>query len=114
MTIPDPDERKALFIDPDTLFSRATDQVSADLSGDMAILNLQSKTYFGLTGVGAFIWQKLEIPTTFLDLCRAVEYEFEVSLSQCEADIDPFISRLAELGLIKLTPCREVKGQGRV
>ena len=101
MTLPDTDTRKALFADPEMLYSRATDQVSADLNGDMAILNLQTKTYFGVAGVGAFIWRKLEIPTNFQRLTQAVAAEFEVGSAQCDADVTEFLEKLASLGLLK-------------
>ena len=38
------------------------DQVSADLSGEAAILNLKSSTYFGLNTVGASIWKLIQEP----------------------------------------------------
>ena len=100
MAIPESDERTALFADPDTLFSRATDQVSADLNGEMAILNLQTKTYFGLADVGAFIWQKLEVPTDLANLTQAVVTEFEVEVEQCNADVTAFLDRLSALSLL--------------
>ena len=102
--MPDTDERNALFADPNTLFSRATDQVSADLNGDMAILNLQTKTYFGLDGVGAFIWQKLEVSTDLASLARAVLEEFEIEPERCSVDVTEFLEKLASLGLLKLIP----------
>lgn len=104
MTLPDTDERKALFADPATLFSRATDQVSADLNGDMAILNLHTKTYFGLAGVGAFIWQQLEVPTEFASLTQGVVAEFEIEPAQCSADVAFFLEKLTSLGLLKISP----------
>ena len=102
MTLPDNYAQKALFADPETLYSQATDQVSADLNGDMAILNLQTKTYFGLADVGAFIWKKLETPTDFASLTQAVVAEFEVTTDRCSQDVTAFLEKLASLGLLKL------------
>lgn len=93
-----------MFEDPSTLFSRAIDQVSADLNGDMAILNLKTKTYFGLAGVGAFIWQKLEVPTDFASLTAAVMAEFEVEPAQCRADVAALLEKLTSIGLLKTAP----------
>ena len=89
-----------MFADPLTLFSRATDQVSADLNGDLAILNLKTKTYFGLADVGAFIWQQLETPTNFAGLTQAVETEFEVKAEQCCSDVMALLAKLSSLGLL--------------
>ena len=102
MEIPELSQDDAMFADPGALFSRATDQVSADLNGDMAILNLQTKTYFGLAGVGAFIWQKLETPTDFASLTQAVVDEFDVEVEQCRLDITNFLEKLASIQIIKI------------
>ena len=103
MTLPDIANRNALFADPVALFSRATDQVSADLNGDMAILNLQTKTYFGLAGVGAFIWRQLEFPTGLASLTQAVVAEFEVEPAQCNLDTAEFLNNLASFGLLEMS-----------
>lgn len=95
------DDQTAIFADPATLFSRATDQVSADLNGDMAILNLQTKTYFGLEGVGAFIWQRLEVPTDLVSLTQAVMDEYEVDWERCSADVANLLQKLSSIGLLR-------------
>lgn len=92
-----------MFGDLGTLFSKATEQVSVDLNGDMAILNLNTKTYFGLADVGAFIWQKLDSPTDLAKLTQAVVDEFEVESEQCRADVTVFLENLASLGLLKIS-----------
>ena len=101
MTLPDINAQKAMFADPETLYSQETDQVAADMNGDIAILNLHTKTYFGVAGAGAFIWRKLEIPTNFGDLTQAIVAEFDVGPAQCEADVTKFLEKLASLGLLK-------------
>ena len=101
------EQHNAIFADPGTLFSRATDQVSADLNGDMAILNLQTKTYFGLAGVGAFIWQGLEVPTDFASLAQVVVAEFNVEERQCRVDLAIFIEKLYSLGLLNISAGNE-------
>jgi hypothetical protein len=36
------------------------DQVSCDLAGDAAILDIKSGIYYGLTAVGAWIWNLMD------------------------------------------------------
>ena len=103
MALPNTDARKALFAHPETLYTRATHQVSADLNGDMAILNLQTKTYYGLAGVGAFIWRKLEVPTDYASLTQAVMEEFEIDRTQCRLDVASFLEKLDSIALLNLT-----------
>jgi len=85
---------------PDTIFSKATDQISADMNGDVAILNLQTKAFFGVAGVAAFIWHQLDEPTDFEKLVTAVVNEFEVEPAQCIPDIAAFLTKLIALGLL--------------
>ena len=94
------DQSNAPFTHPGMVFSRATDQVSADLNGDIAILNLRTKNYFGVAGVGAFIWQKLETPTDFASLTQAVVDEFDVERGQCSTEVSKFLQELNASGLL--------------
>ena len=51
------------------------DQVSADLSGEAAILNLKTSTYFGLNTVGASIWKLIQEPKTVSQIRDAIVEE---------------------------------------
>jgi len=85
-------------------YSRAANQISVDLDGDIAILNLGSKTYFGLTDVGAFIWEQLENPKRFQDLLAAISAEFAVDEGRCAADLENFLAAMVKAGLVETAP----------
>jgi hypothetical protein len=78
------------------------DQVSCDLAGEAAILNLQSGIYFGLNPVGARIWNLIEEPTTLDVLRTTIMKEYEVEEAKCEADIRSLITQLLEHGLVEI------------
>ena len=46
----------------------AKDQVSCDLAGEAAILNLKNGVYYGLNTVGARVWNLVQEPKTFAEL----------------------------------------------
>ena len=90
------------FTDPNLRFARASDHLSTDLDGEVAILNLESKLYFGLADVAAVIWRELGSPTSLDGLLEAVMTEYAVEEAQCRTDIEQFLKSLNETGLIEM------------
>ena len=78
------------------------DQVSCDLSGEAAILNLKSGVYFGLNTVGASIWKLIQEPKTVKEIWEAILEEFDVEPDRCEHDILEFLQDLSTHGLIEI------------
>ena len=79
------------------------EQVSCDLAGEAAILNLRNGVYYGLDPVGARIWNLVQEPKTFAELRDAVLGEYEVSATHLESDLRELLGQLAEQGLIEIT-----------
>jgi hypothetical protein len=78
------------------------DQVSADLSGEAAILNLKTSTYFGLNTVGASIWKLIQEPKTVSQIRDAITQEYDVEPDRCEHDILELLQDLSKNGLIEI------------
>ncbi len=78
------------------------DQVSADLSGEAAILNLKTSTYFGLNTVGASIWKLVREPKTVSQIRDAIIQEYDVEPERCEHDILELLQELSKHGLIEI------------
>ena len=78
------------------------DQVSCDLSGEAAILNLKSGVYFGLNTVGASIWKLVQEPKTVKEIRDAILEEFDVEPDLCEHDVLELIQELSTHGLIEI------------
>ena len=79
------------------------DQVSCDLEGEAAILNLKNSVYYGLDPVGARVWQLIQEPTTLAQIRDVLRAEYDVEASQLEADIRELVEQMAEQGLIEIT-----------
>jgi hypothetical protein len=86
----------------DSVVAVTTDQISCDLDGDAAILNLKSGTYHGLDSVGATVWSLLATPTTVRALADAIIERYEVDRARCERDLLELLGKLAERGLIEV------------
>jgi len=78
------------------------DQVSCDLSGEAAILNLKSGVYFGLNTVGASIWKLIQEPRSVKEIQDAIQEEYEVEPDQCERDVMELLQELSTHGLIEI------------
>jgi Coenzyme PQQ synthesis protein D (PqqD) len=89
-------------IDLATCVTKSRDQVSCELNGEVAILNLKSTLYFGLNRVGATVWDAMNEPMTAADLCRVVLDRFDVTEVQCQTDVLELLTRLNNAGLIDI------------
>ena len=78
------------------------DQVSCDLSGEAAILNLKSGIYFGLNTVGASIWKLIQEPRSVKEIQAANQEEYEVDPDQCGRDVLELLQELSTHELIKI------------
>ena len=77
-------------------------QVSADLAGEVVILNLDSGKYFGLDGVGARIWNLIQAPRTVDELLEILLSETEVESERCEHELLTLLTGLAAEGLVEI------------
>ena len=79
------------------------DQVSCDLQGEAAILNLQNGVYYGLDPVGARVWNLIQQSKTFAEVRQAVLQEYEVEPDRLDSDLRELLDQLKEQGLIEIT-----------
>lgn len=82
----------------------SSNQVSCDLAGEVAILNLENGVYYGLDAVGARIWTLLQEPVTFAQIREAMLLEFDVDADVLETDLRQLLSDLVTQGLIDIQP----------
>jgi hypothetical protein len=86
----------------------AEEQVSADLSGEVVILNMRSGEYFGLNAVGARIWELIQKPRTVLDVRDRLMEEFpEVDEAQCTRDLLDLVAELVDAQLVEVVATAE-------
>ena len=77
-------------------------QVSCDLGGEAAILQLTSGTYYSLDPVGARIWSLLEHPIEVRALRDRILAEYEVAPERLERDLLALLGQLAAAALIEV------------
>jgi hypothetical protein len=80
----------------------AQGQVSSDLGGEVAILNLDAGMYYGLDEVGARIWELIQEPKIVKQIQIAILVEYDVESSRGEHDVLTLLQDLADEGLIEV------------
>jgi hypothetical protein len=93
---------KMTTIGPDSTVHAAKDQVSCDLGGESAILNLSNGVYYGLDPLGARIWELIQRPRTVMQVKESILEEYEVSPDACERDLLALLTHLSNEGLIQV------------
>jgi hypothetical protein len=88
----------------DSVVVAAKDQVSCDLDGEAAVLNLATGTYYGLDRVGATIWQQIQTPASVRDISDALVTQYEVDEATARSDLVSFLTELMQEGVVELLP----------
>jgi hypothetical protein len=95
--------RPPIPLSPSSRLVLSKDQVSCDLAGEAAIVNLKNGVYYGLDPVGARVWNLMRAPVTFAQLLDSLLGEFEVERLTLESDIRDFVTELADQGLVEIS-----------
>lgn len=77
-----------------TILVRNPDLISTNMDGDTVMMSIERGEYFGLGGIGGFVWDLLETPISVEALIQAVCNEYEVEEAKCESDILHFADLL--------------------
>ena len=86
----------------DSIITATKEQVSCDLAGDTAILDLKSGQYYGLNPVGARIWSLIQEPKTVAEVLKVIIGEYDVEATSCERDLVTLIEQLQGKGLVEI------------
>lgn len=86
------------------MIRRQGEWLSAKVGDELVMMSVDKGDYLGLTQVGARIWELIETPQEFGNLCGTLQDEFDVSTESCRADVEAFLNELAKHGAISLDP----------
>jgi len=89
-------------LDLSSRVAAATEQVSADLGGEVAILSLANGVYYGLDDVGARVWALLQEPRTIAEIRDAIVAEYDVDEDVAGRDLLLLLTRLAAERLLQV------------
>jgi hypothetical protein len=78
------------------------EQVSSDLGGEVAILDLAGGVYYGLDTVGARVWELVQKPIEVHQIQETIIEEYDADRARVERDVLTFLRRLADEGLVEV------------
>ena len=93
-------------ISPESIVFASKDQISCDLAGEAAILELKSGTYFGLDEVGAVVWNLVAQPRRVTEIRDALLERYDVEADRCGRELIDLLGALQERGLIQIAEGR--------
>ena len=98
-TLPPVDEP----LPPDTVAVVTGDQLSTRLADEIVILGLRDSVYYGLSDVGARIWDLLQTRRTLGEIVSVLVEEYDVSREEAAAGLDRLVRELETRGLVAIT-----------
>ena len=95
-------QKEATKILADSTVRVSEEQVSCDLGGESAILNLSNGVYYGLDPLGARIWELIQQPRTVSEVKDAILEEYDVEPDVAERDLVALLTHLSDEGLVQV------------
>lgn len=83
--------------------TRSEEAVSAEVDGTAVMMSVNSGNYFGLDEIATRIWELLEAPKQFGELCNVLQEEYEVDADTCKADLTDLLIELEAENLVSVT-----------
>jgi hypothetical protein len=87
----------------DTAAVVSADQLSTRLGDEIVILGLRDSVYYGLSDVGARIWDLIQTRRTLGEIVSVLLDEYEVSREEAAAGVDQLIKEPETRGLVGIT-----------
>jgi hypothetical protein len=88
---------------PDAVAVVTDDQLSTRLADEIVILGLRDSVYYGLSDVGARIWDLVQTRRTLGEILSVLVEEYDVSREEAAAGLDRLIRELETRGLVAIT-----------
>ena len=89
-------------IQPTTLIARDDEIIAEELNGETVMMSLETSKYYGLGSVGSRIWALFKQPTTVIDVCTALQREYNIDADTCQHEVLVLVQRWADEGLVRV------------
>lgn len=75
---------------------------TGEIDGEIVALDIERGECFGLDPIAADIWRRTANAIRVADLAAALVDDYDVAGAQCMIDLLPFLTELAEIGMIQV------------
>jgi hypothetical protein len=82
------------------MIKRSQGWLAAQVGDELVMMSAESGAYIGLNNVGARVWEIIETPADFADICATLTGEFDVPEATCRAEVENFLADLEKRGAI--------------
>lgn len=89
-------------IGPETTLRRAERAVHGELPEETVLLDLEDKVAVRLNPTGAWLWSRLDEPTSVRDLAAGLAAHFEIDEDRALSDVIAFADDLAGRSLLEV------------
>ncbi|HXD45176.1 MAG TPA: PqqD family protein [Pseudolabrys sp.] len=86
----------------DTLITRTTSVLTAEVRDEIVMMDVDSGRYLGLDDIGGDIWRRLETPRTFAQLLEALAGDYDAARDTIERDVRDLLADMARHKLVTL------------
>jgi hypothetical protein len=86
------------------IYVRNGDQVTAKVDDEVVMMSMQQGEYYGLDSIGSRIWELFAKPNSVENIIGTLMQEYDVDRKTCEKDVQEFIQKLVDKGLLKISP----------
>jgi hypothetical protein len=74
----------------------------SQLGTELVLMDTKSGNYLGINTVGTHIWNLLADSKSITDLVAELTSQFEVTETQCQAEVERFLSELEQKKMVSL------------
>lgn len=90
-------------MDAATIVRRKPGLLESKMDGETVMLDIESGRYFGLSGVGAYIWNRLDQGCSVGAIVDGVKSEFAIGAADSvDQDVTTFLRHLVDRGLVTI------------
>jgi hypothetical protein len=87
----------------EAMIAQSGKAMSAMVDGEAVLIGIETGRYYGLDAVGTAIWNRIEQPCSFDDLCGGLAQEFEGDPAVIVGETRVFLTQLIERELVSAT-----------
>ena len=86
------------------MVKRRGDWLTAKVGDVLVMMSRQKVNHVEVNEVGVRIWELIETPQEFDDLCRHLQQEYGIPPEICRPEVEAFVTDLAKRGAVTLDP----------
>jgi hypothetical protein len=88
-------------INGSTMLVRAERVLSAGVDDEFVLMNVDDGRFYALDDIGLRVWDLIETPRAFGDVCGQVLAEYDVEAETCETALRALIEKLRNARLVE-------------